>query len=79
MEWVSVKEKSPEDSQEVLGWDEEDGFYVCIAWECPIDNGYPKENEGKVFLQKKQSGCGCCDEGMTKNYFWMPLPEKPKE
>ena len=71
MEWISVKDKLPED-----------GFSVLVYYER---NAWP--NRRNVPIRKKEVGVGWqCDgkwhvDGCSKvvGIAWMPLPKPPKE
>jgi len=64
-QWISVKERLPEENDEVLIYTE--GKHIYMARIYKGNEAYPISN-----------GCGCC--GSEERYtHWMPLPEPPKE
>lgn len=66
MEWISIKDKLPEDDQIILGWsDKREARLPLICW---FDVG---SNE---FIP-----CFCDQECFVKIDYWMPLPEPPKD
>lgn len=80
MEWISVKDRLPEEDVEVLFvWHEPDR--ACGVPECYDGNicvGRFRNNKWSEIY----STCSCyscnCDDPIEVTY-WMPLPERPHE
>lgn len=64
MSWIKIKDKKPDDQQEVLIFSE--GRYMWHA-------SYSKK------LKQFNEYCPCAGPFEGKPTHWMPLPEKPKE
>ena len=65
MEWVSIKEKNPEDDQTVLGWKKDQ------TSELPIICYYDAASDIFVALFTLQELYADID-------YWMPIPHPPK-
>lgn len=65
-EWISVKDRLPEECQTVLAFDQNEGFSVLAFY---IDTMY-----GKSWLDEVGN---TINFGWVTH--WMPLPEAPKE
>ena len=63
MEWISVKDRLSDKSEEVLALDDEGG----------IDLAFIRSEDGVI----KYSRCRCCTNLMYELTHWMPLPDKP--
>lgn len=68
MEWISVKDKLPQENYEVLTIDQYGTFYIgCIYDNC-----------GELIWRNSY----CCEDRLerhdTKIIFWMELPEYPE-
>jgi len=77
MSWISVKERLPENDDEVLCYYTMDGITV----------GFYSKEEFSSFIEKDFSVCITCD-GWNDNFswartgectHWMTLPEPPKD
>lgn len=70
MEWISVKDRLPEQFQEVLCYSEDKEYYVAVYSKntCIREPGY-------YYLWNSGH---CCGRGKSDATYWMPLPEEPK-
>lgn len=70
-EWISVKDRLPEDGQKVLAFGGGERRYYCVA------KFFKHFNDGGDFWH-----LGAKDRKYSPGYkitHWMPLPEPPKE
>ncbi len=65
MEWISVKEKNPNDDEHVLVFDRDYG--ICLGYRC--------YESWQHYPLGSYAGDGC----LFDVTHWMPLPESPKE
>ena len=65
MEWISVKDRLPEVSEDILAWGPEGDVELGFLSQVDIDNGHPENG-------------GWCDFYFTVTH-WMPLPEPPPD
>lgn len=70
MEWISVKDKLPEENVYVLGLNKEGSFYIVCY--CTTNKDRYNYDGWEYNL------CPCCDFVDGKFTHWMPLPEPPK-
>ncbi len=75
MEWISVKDRLPENFKDVLIYDTYDG-YIVAAYQVICENGrwYMSIalNEGWLINN-------CCEPDLKNVTHWMPLPQEPKK
>ena len=69
MEWISVKDRLPENNEYVLAWDSNDIFILKFE----IEQDKRKKQINRIFNFSSSSG----EEYFDAVTHWMPLPEKP--
>jgi len=69
-EWISVKDRLPEQNQQVLMIDKDKCMYVAVY---ARNHAYYEPGYFDVW----DTG-HCCDREPAETIYWMPLPEPPK-
>ena len=78
MEWISVKDRLPEDDQHVLVYHAED-FHITVGYFESDYVQYYIESDGSKFYTDDgwETEISWAPKGDVTH--WMPLPEPPKE
>lgn len=67
MEWISVKDRLPEEGVQVLTYEPKDGMIVDYIVKFDADSEEPY-----VWARRVSKHC-------NKNIYWIDLPKPPKE
>jgi hypothetical protein len=78
MEWISVKERLPDDDQDVLVYHLHDAHVTVGYFEKDNVSFYIESDGGKFYTDDGwETEIPWAQKGGVTH--WMPLPEKPKE
>lgn len=79
MEWISTKDKLPDERKQVLGWNKEYGCFVCVLDEELDDDNNPGWSASNLMTgvgNPEPYGLEYAEEYPT---HWTELPEPPKD
>lgn len=78
MEWISVKDRLPEQYEDVLIYFERSGCMAVAYLSCPYASTDSPEL-WKCAFGDDCDGNDCYVDCITTPSHWMPLPESPKD
>lgn len=79
-EWISVKDRLPEDGFPVLGWSMNTGVLVFVLnYDAPSDDGSPGWDVVTLVTGQGHPQAYGLEYDEELPTHWMPLPEPPSE